>query len=82
MNRWPHKVGSHNVHAILRATKDEAWQRFRLSIKGVPTFVKLERLEAYMKAFKEDPDTQIRVDNYINALRRGGQLDLDNNVQR
>jgi hypothetical protein len=77
MDRWPHNVGSHNIHAILRAVKDEAWQRFRLLLKGQPTFVKLERLESYRLAFKDDPDTQIRVDNYINALKRGGQLDMD-----
>jgi hypothetical protein len=82
MKSWPHPVGSHNIHAILRAVRNEVWQRFRLSIKGTSTEVKLERLDSYRLAYPDDLDTRVCIDNYINALRRGGQLDLNNNVQR
>jgi hypothetical protein len=82
MNFWPHQVGSHSIHEILRAIKDASWQKFRESLKGRPTQEKLDRLDAWRLAHRGDLDTQIQVDNYINALRRGGQLDGANNVVR
>jgi hypothetical protein len=74
---------------ILSYVKDPAWQKFRESLKGLPTTEKLDRLAAYRKvhyrvgsnADLDDMDWtplsrahQVRIDNYINALRRGGQL--------
>jgi hypothetical protein len=73
---------------IAQAVDDEEWQKFRVSMKGKTTEVKLVMLDAYWGSqhsihavcwigFAEDLnscDICIRVDNYIKALCRGGQL--------
>lgn len=77
----------------LFCVQDEEWQGIRLSMKGVPTRRKLEILRRYFerKGFvdaqgvlqrdKTDRRYLCQVDNYLGALRRGGQLD-DNNMIR
>lgn len=78
---------------IAAAVDDEGWQKFRISMKGCSTTLKLNMLQAYYVDHyvrAPDPDTvppdqwealkleledvRIRVDNYIKALSRGGQL--------
>lgn len=70
---------------VHRAIDDEDWQRFRRSLKGISTKDKLERLcEYYLDKAEHclygdlepcgDCDICIRVDNYVKALCRGGQL--------
>lgn len=73
---------------IAQAVDDEAWQKVRLSLKGKSTARKLEMLREYHTALFhtcnevvgstccdiKDCDICIRVDNYIKALCRGGQL--------
>lgn len=64
--------------------QDEEWQGVRLSMKGVPTAKKLDiLLEYYVRkgGVKCDEHIQCQIDNYLGALRRGGQLD-DNNLIR
>jgi len=62
------------------AVDDDEWQAFRLSLKGVPTAEKLDQLDYYLKSTnpactpEEAHVREVRVDNYINALLRGGQL--------
>ena len=71
------------------AVNNDAWQKFRISLKGKTTEQKLARLKTYwwlsqdMEHFPcrflsiESPDECVvclRVDNYIKALCRGGQL--------
>ena len=58
---------------ILRAVKDPDWQRFRVSLKGKTTEQKLRELERWLE-LHPGRDAEIRVTNYINALKRGGQL--------
>ena len=53
---------------------DEEWQRLRLSLKGIPTEDKLIKLDNYLTRNPLERAAQVRVDNYINALLRGGQL--------
>jgi hypothetical protein len=70
---------------IAEAIKDPAWQEFRLSMKGKTTDEKLSMLEEYYNEAIDDfcttpdcttcEDVEIRIDNYIKALCRGGQLD-------
>lgn len=62
---------------VREAVTDPHWQKFRASLKGLPTEEKLERLRIYyyehssaMEATKVD----LQVDNYIKSLCRGGQL--------
>ena len=85
-NIWLRKVDSWSQEEILAAVDDPDWQAFRVSLKGVATEGKLDMLDDYMERASArlsvgeiDKDGYrlecIRVDNYINALKRGGQLD-------
>lgn len=87
MHKWPYKVESWSMPEILEATKSEHWQKFRKSLKGLSTRQKLLLLEEYQMCQEgmSDEDVElrlIRVDNYINALKRGGQLNMQLEVQR
>jgi hypothetical protein len=67
---------------IAAAVDDEGWQKFRLSMKGKSTATKLDMLKKYWtdnggtRTTHNDDSWKInvRVDNYIKALCRGGQL--------
>lgn len=74
---------SANSQRIAQAVDDEEWQKFRLSMKGETTERKLQMLKYYYQGYyhdalstfdKEAENINIRVDNYIKALCRGGQL--------
>lgn len=64
------------------AVRNDPWQRFRVSLKGTTTEHKLERLMNYWDSRHADMERRmeyectvcIRVDNYLKALCRGGQL--------
>lgn len=62
------------------------WQRFRVALKGLETWEKLAFLEARWDIYVKDDIMssqaveRIRINNYIGALRRGGQLDDKFNV--
>lgn len=61
---------------VRRAVADPEWQRFRHSLRGLSTFEKLLRLRSYVILDQgDDLAITIRVDNYIKALCRGGQLE-------
>lgn len=70
-------------NAVYEATGFEEWQKFRVSLKGQSTQVKLYRLRKRWYAMRtqfESDSAQLdvekcRIDNYIGALKRGGQLD-------
>lgn len=82
MNQWPYEVKSHSMAAIQQAVNDADWQNFRLTLKGRSTPEKLDMLFAHIQFNNVGHATSIRVDNYINALKRGGQLDEHCRVQR
>jgi hypothetical protein len=72
---------------VLEAVHDAEWQKFRLSLKGIPTKEKLHRLLDYDNETQALKDTievfkyrhrLIRVDNYLKALARGGQIGVSN----
>ena len=76
-------------HAVYEAEDHEEWQKFRCSLKGQSTQMKLARLYLYRQKCFADALTsqdreraQIRVDNYIGALVRGGQLNAAHEVVR
>lgn len=82
--RTPKKGLSATSRRIAQAVDDEEWQKFRLSMKGKDTFTKLDMLRGYYsynihpheqsQSDAKNCDICIRVDNYIKALCRGGQL--------
>lgn len=68
---------------VLKAVADGTWQAYRISMKGEPTSVKVRMLKDYWETTDHDCDQGtspercnvcIRVDNYLKALCRGGQL--------
>jgi tRNA uridine 5-carbamoylmethylation protein Kti12 len=88
--RTPRQGVTASSRRIAEAVDDENWQKVRLSMKGISTAEKLDVLEKYydenIDAHKyadvsiaaeerEREDIKIRIDNYIKALCRGGQLE-------
>lgn len=91
MKKWPYVVKPLSTEEIRLAITDDSWQRFRLSLKGLTTEDKLDRLNAYRQnllnngyliAQRRTREVEVRVDNYINALKRGGQLNMELEVVR
>jgi len=78
VKRWPYAVEHLPILRIQMAVDDPGWQRFRKSLKGLTTEDKLKRLDEYWNEIDVDETEirprRVRVMNYINALRRGGQL--------
>jgi TctA family transporter len=81
---------------IAEAVNDEDWQTFRRSLKGQPTNAKLRMLHTYWLVTalsgKHNVDVMLRVpgtdcaictrvDNYLKALARGGQLHAGVNLR-
>lgn len=85
--QWPFVVPPTEFSEIHRVIASSTWQTFRISLKGISTYRKLYLLYLYLfvpsmlwhEGYKLPPcsiykDRVIQVANYINALRRGGQL--------
>lgn len=83
---WPFALDSWTIdfvrYAVYEAEGFEEWQKFRVSLKGQSTQVKLYRLEdraikmheLYKDNYEQERIEKCRIDNYIGALVRGGQL--------
>jgi hypothetical protein len=97
MKIWPHAVGSYSPAEVKEfCVQDAEWQKIRVSMKGVSTSRKLEILNAYMHSkgslsepleggvydITLDRRYKVQIDNYINALKRGGQLGMDLKVRK
>lgn len=67
--------GIYNMKAILKAVNNSKWQIFRKSLKGLSTETKLIQLKNWIRTHNTEQD-KIRVTNYVNALKRGGQIKL------
>jgi hypothetical protein len=67
---------SYTRQDVARAVQDEEWITFRVRLKGTSTRHKLQELRAYLESStnQDRPARRIRVDNYLKALCRGGQL--------
>ena len=66
------------AYAVYEAHGFENWQRFRVSLKGFSTGMKLARLWSYWTQFSLEYETlDIRVWNYLDAMKRGGLLDSE-----
>ena len=82
MNRWPDPIGTYTSKEVTDfCVNDRLWQSFRLTLKGLSTSEKLDKLWKRRDGLLlfGDETTQRRYDvqtyNYLNALKRGGQLD-------
>lgn len=66
------------MQQIWDAVADDHWQSVRISMKGVSTQRKLEICEEYYSYHAgtqtEKREVDIRIDNYLKAICRGGQL--------
>lgn len=72
--------------------RNAEWQAIRLSMKGVDTYRKLEICEAWWDKhlwYNEDDGVyavqyiaEMQIGNYLGALRRGGQLNDDNQIRK
>ena len=90
MKQWPYKeLAGYDVATVRKhCVEHHAWQQVRLSMKGVSTEKKLDILHEWrencaLNNFGEVPfSCQVQIVNYLGALRRGGQLDMQNRVQR
>ena len=85
MRIWPLQIQYWPKDEIALAVDNNDWQEFRKSLKGLPTELKLSKLYWYRHEEGRGDDTGVvhcRVDNYLNALKRGGQLNHSNEVQR
>jgi len=91
---WRYEVKYCSPEEVTKyCVKDANWQEFRLSLKGLSTYVKLANLERWRMRHAEQATTQsgvekvprrveVQIDNYIGALKRGGQLGMDLKVRR
>jgi hypothetical protein len=85
MKQWYPSLRSLTREEIFDAVDDPQWQRFRLSLKGLPTELKLDKLHKYLFngcEYGTFNDRTIRVANYLAALRRAGLLNSQNGVIR
>jgi len=64
-----------SAERIQEAVQRPAWQEYRIGMKGLPTETKLRKLNWWLR-FGVCPvnDRQIQVQNYLNALSRGGAI--------
>lgn len=95
IKRWTHHVDqwvqSFVQHCVYEASDHEEWQLFRVSLKGLTTYEKLYCLDRYLEQVNFNGDEadqrqaqkeKCRIDNYIGALVRGGQLNKNLEVMR
>ena len=91
MDRWPEQLkiqAGYNPGDVQRyCVQDQEWQGVRLAMKQIPTHDKLRICHDYWKR-KASPTPSImyiiecQVGNYLGALRRGGQLNDQNQVRK
>jgi hypothetical protein len=85
MNRWNGAYRPISKGEIYVAVQDPIWQDFRLSLKGLSTQEKLRKLAEYLDwtaPIHEQLLHEVQVINYLNALKRGGQLNDNLEVMR
>lgn len=88
MDKWPYELQSWSAEQIQQfCVENEAWQMHRRRMKGKPTSDKLRMLDWWRSQHAAGDNTllpvhQCQIDNYINALKRGGQLNMDLTIKR
>jgi hypothetical protein len=89
MRVWPYPITSYTAHEVrMFAVENEEWQAFRLTLKGLSTEEKLDKLHELWDN-KLRPGVlnndhkylprrwQVAIDNYLQALHRGGLIKPD-----
>lgn len=66
--------GQYNKYMILDAVNNYDWQVFRISLKGLSTESKVLKLKEWLKLNNNSHKAKVQVTNYVNALKRGGQI--------
>jgi hypothetical protein len=82
MKRWPFALVSYTPAEVQEfCVQDEIWQECRRDMKGLSTEDKLNVLDAYR--FNRDlihnglqRRHEVQISNYLNALKRGGLLNM------
>lgn len=69
-----YKYGPVDSTTIAPSVRDPEWQKFRLSMKGVRTITKINMLRDWYVSRGGSLKAWVQVTNYLNALKRGGQL--------
>lgn len=78
---WDRKITSPSrIDIIKYAVNNYEWQQFRLSLKGISTFDKLTELSKWLTQHDDSHEAQVQVDNYLGALKRGGQISADGKI--
>jgi len=63
----------YSISQVLQAVDNADWQAFRISLKGRSTEDKVRLLKDWKESHNTEVD-DIRVQNYVYALKRGGQI--------
>ena len=87
LSYWPFKGYETYSPALVvkHCVNNKTWQAFRVRLKGLPTGRKLKLLADWRDTWlagRDDEAVRTQIANYLAALRRGGQLDMDNRVKR
>lgn len=82
MKKWYRKINYVSRYdVIVHCVNDFEWQKFRLgTLKGLSTEQKLLHLVAWLNEHMNSFAATCQVDNYLGALKRGGQIDSEGNV--
>jgi len=87
LDHWPHmsalvKPSAADVARVVyeSGVESERWQMFRVSLKGWGTLTKLSRLNHRWVGHvleSGDMDEMMRLNNYIDSMKRSGLIDLE-----
>lgn len=81
MDKWDRKIAHcSRLEVIKYCVNDYEWQALRLKLKGQSTVAKLEALAIWLKEHNYERSAEVQVDNYLGALKRGGQISATGEV--
>jgi len=96
LDKWVYDIKTYSPSEVkVFCVQDREWQGFRLSMKGVTTQKKLSMLYARRAGLRRGSVKcelnlcgngnlcrrhEVQIDNYLNALKRGGQLGMNKEV--
>ena len=76
MQKWEREICYVSRYEVIKyCVNDFDWQQFRINVlKGTSTAAKLELLKDWLVRYKCNRASVCQVDNYLGALKRGGQI--------
>lgn len=66
--------GKFSMKEVLLCTGQSRWQRFRKSLRGLSIDEKFSKLNSWLRMRNRSHCSKVQVTNYVNALRRAGQV--------